>query len=139
MISAGLTTLVAHPRNPPLAEEKPAPDQATDRQRELDGRVEELTRQIAEVVNRAGVEQRQDLREYAIGLLKEETEVADALPASAGATHVAPFNPLAVALLLVLAAVPLLLSIVFAPVGIAILVIALGMGLWGLLTSLVRR
>ena len=66
-----------------MAEDRRTPD----RQRELDQRVEDLARQLADVVNTAGLESRQDLREYAIGLLKEETERDDA-PAEIGRAHV---------------------------------------------------
>ena len=48
-----------------MAEDRRTPDQGAARQRELDAQVEELTRQIADLVNSAGVESRQHLREYA--------------------------------------------------------------------------
>ena len=122
-----------------MAGDRPTPSPAADRQRELDAQVEDLTRQIAAVVNNAGPEVRQDLREYAIGLLREETELADAPLVAAGVTHAARFNPLAIALLLVLVSLPLLLSIVFAPVGLAVLVVAGLMGVWGLASILFGR
>jgi hypothetical protein len=123
-----------------LAEDRRTPDPAAARQRALDREVEDLTRRIADVVNSAGAE-RQDLREYAIGLLKEETELTDAPPAPVEGSHapVPRFNPLAIALLLVLASLPLLLSVVFAPVGLAVLGLAGLMALWGLLAAVLRR
>jgi VIT1/CCC1 family predicted Fe2+/Mn2+ transporter len=124
-----------------LAEDRRTPDSAADRQQALDDEVEGLARRIAEVVNSAGAEQRQDLREYAIGLLKEETEHTDAPSAPVDGPHApAPrFNPLAIALLLVLASLPLLLSVVFAPVGLAVLVLAGLMAVWGVLLTVFRR
>jgi hypothetical protein len=122
-----------------LADDRPTPVPVDDRQRELETRIERLTQQIAEVVNSAGPEVRQEVREYAIGLLKEETELADAPIAPAVITHAARFNPLAVAFLLVLVSLPLLLSVVFAPIGVAILGVAGLMGLWGLVGMLFRR
>jgi hypothetical protein len=125
-----------------LAEDERGPDASAERQRDLDAQVEDLTRRIADVVNSAGVERRQDLREYAIDLLKEETERSDAVPISSSSSPSAPvreFNPLAIALLLVLVSVPLLFSIVFAYVGFAVLVVAGLMGAWGVLTILFRR
>jgi hypothetical protein len=122
-----------------LAEDRRTPDPAGERQRELDEQVEELARRIAQVVNSAGAEARQDLREYAIGLLKEETELTDAPTSPAEESHAPPFNPLAIALLLVLAALPLLLSVVFAPVGLAVLGFALVIGLWGVIATVFRR
>ena len=91
------------------------------------------------MVNSAGVEARQGLREYAIGLLKEETELTDAARAPVDATNVPRFNPLAIALLLVLVSLPLLLSVVFAPVGLGVLAVAALMGLWGLVAVVFRR
>ena len=104
-----------------------------------DREVEDLSRRIAEIVNSAGPEARGDLREYAIELLKEETEQSDVAHEPPGAVTPPPFNPLAIALLLVLAAVPLLLSIVFAPVGLAVLGIAAFFGIWGVIATMFRR
>jgi Flp pilus assembly protein TadB len=124
-----------------LAEDERGPDASAKQQRDLDEQVEDLTRRIADVVNSAGVERRQDLREYAIDLLKEETERSDALPtpSSSPAAPVREFNALSLAMLLVLVSVPLLFSIVFAYVGLAILVVAALMATWGVLAILLRR
>ena len=113
----------------------PGPRRAGDPDRE----VEDLSRRIAEVVNSAGPEIRGNLREYAIELLKEETEQSDVAHEPARTADPPPFNPLAIALLLVLAALPLLLSIVFAPVGLAVLVIAAIFGVWGVVSTMFRR
>lgn len=92
---------------------------------------------MAELVNNADVEDRQDLREYAIELLKEETELGDALPASRPKTHATQTNPLALALLLGLVSLPLLF--LFLPVGLTMLGIAAVMGLWGLAATILGR
>ena len=118
--------------------ERPRDDEKT-LAAERDSEIEELTRQIAAVVKSAGAESRQDLRDYAIGLLKEETESLAAPPAPVEITDASRFNPLAIAMLLGLVAIPLLLSIVFFPVGLAVLVLAALMGLWGLLATLFSR
>jgi len=133
-----LTTPFGHPRTPALADDRRGSDPAADRQRELDAKVEDLTRQIAEVVNSAGQESRQDLREYAIGLLKEETERDDA-PAGAidHTTHAPEFSPLAFAILLGLVSLPTLL--LFTPLGIGLFGVAVVMGIWGILDALFRR
>ncbi len=114
------------------------PDPAAGRQRELDQRVEDLTRQLADVVNAAG-ESRQDLREYAIGLLREETERDDAPEAvSHTETHAAPkFSPLAFAILVGLISLPLLL--LFPPLGMGLFGMAVVMGIWGLIDIFFRR
>jgi len=120
-----------------LVEDRRTPDPAADRQRELDARVEELTRQIADVVKSAGDDERQDLRDYAIGLLKEETEFAEAPPAPTARRNASASNPLGIALLLGLVSLPLLL--VFLPVGLTMLAMALVLGAWGLVLGLIRR
>ena len=104
-----------------------------------DREVEDLSRRIAEIVNSAGPGARGDLREYAIELLKEETEQSDVAHEPRGAVTPPPFNPLAIALLLVLAALPLLLSIVFAPVGLAVLGLAALFGIWGVIATMFQR
>jgi hypothetical protein len=119
-----------------LTDDRPRPDGA-EQQRDLDAEVEELTRRIADVVRTAGAEQRQDLREYAIGLLKEETEFAEAPPTAFPARPAAPFNPLALGLLLGLIALPLLL--VFAPFGLVILLFSGVLIAWGLVSTFFRR
>jgi len=116
-----------------LADERRGSDRLRDRQRELDAKVEQLAHQIAEVVNSAGDENRQDLREYALGLLRDETERAEVPPPPADELSRANrFSPLAFAGLLVLVSLPLFLSVVFAPVGIGVLGVAALMGAWGL-------
>jgi hypothetical protein len=122
-----------------LAEDRRTPDRGETRQRELDVKVEELTREIAELVNTAGVESRQDLREYAIGLLKEETERDDAVPSTSAETHASTtnFSPLAFAILVGLVSLPLLL--LFAPLGLGLFGVAVVMGIWGLIDTFVVR
>ena len=121
-----------------MAEDRRTPDQGTTRQRELDAQVEELTRQIADLVNSAGIESRQHLREYAVDLLKEETERNDASPATSSETRsTANFSPLAFAILIGLVALPLVL--LFAPLGLGLLGVAIVMGIWGLIDTFVRR
>jgi len=120
-----------------LTDDRRTPDAAEERQRELDEEVEDLTRRLAEVVSRAGPEHRQDLREYAIGLLKEETEFAETPSVETSGARRAPFNSLALGLLLGLVSLPLLL--LFAPFGLVMLLLAGVMVAWGLVETLVRR
>jgi hypothetical protein len=120
-----------------LAEDRRTPDGGAAGQRELDEQVEELTRQIADLVNSAGIESRQHLREYAVDLLKEETERDDAAPATSSETRPSTkFSPLAFAILLGLVALPLVL--LFAPLGLGLLGMAIIMGIWGLIDTFVR-
>ncbi len=100
--------------------------------------MEELTREIAELVNTAGSESRQHLREYAIDLLKEETERDDAAPTPSGERPATTnFSPLAFAILIGIVALPLVL--LFAPLGLGLLAVAVLMGIWGLIDTFVRQ
>ena len=120
-----------------MAEDRRTPDRAAARERELDQRVEELTREIADLVNAAG-DSRQNLRAYAIDLLKEETERDDAAPATpTEAPASTKFSPLAFAILVGLVALPLVL--LFPPLGLGLLGMAVIMGIWGLIDIFFRR
>ena len=112
-------------------------DPAAARQRELDDKVEDLTRQIAAVINNAGSEQRQDLREYALELLKEETDLGEQPASPASARRDAVFNPLGIALLLGVVGLPLLA--LFPPVGLAMVFVAVLLGIWGVLAVIFQR
>jgi hypothetical protein len=120
-----------------LADDRRTPDQAAH-ERDLDQRVEDLTREIADLVNSAGSESRQHLREYAVDLLKEETERDDAASTPSGETHATTrFSPLAFAILIGVVALPLVL--LFAPLGLGLLGVAIVMGIWGVIDTFVRR
>lgn len=119
-----------------MAEDRRTPDPGA-RERELDAQVEELTHRIAEVVKSAGAESRDDLREYAIGLLKEETEREDETPATTSGTPATKFSPLAFAILLGLVGLPLVL--LFAPLGLGLVGVAVLMGIWGIVDTFIRR
>lgn len=91
------------------------------------------------MVNAAGPEHRQDLREYAMELLREGTEVGDAPPTESrnAKTNAPGSNPIGIALLLGMLALPALL--LFPPVGLTLLAIALVMGVWGVVWTFLRR
>ncbi|HLK11806.1 MAG TPA: hypothetical protein VKW76_10530 [Candidatus Binatia bacterium] len=118
-----------------MADDERVPNPGAARRRQLDARVEELAHRLAEVVNSADAVDRQELREYALGLVREETEATDATAAPLPATprHGTGSNAIAMALVLGLAALPLLL---FPPVGLFVLALAVLTGLYGILTVL---
>jgi hypothetical protein len=98
--------------------------------------VEELSRRLADVINEAGADSRQDLRQYALDLLKEETEVLDATPATATRpTAGGGSNAISMALMLGLASLPLML---FPGVGLVVLGLAVLIGLWGIASTFLR-
>jgi hypothetical protein len=110
---------------------------ADRRQRELDAQIEDLTQRLVDVVNKAGPEHRQDLREYAIDLLREGTEVVDPPPPRAPGARRPSNNPLGLGLLLLLVGVPL--SLLFPPLGIGLVVVAGALCVGGLVMVALRR
>lgn len=120
-----------------MADERRTLEDAKAAQRDLDARIEALARQLAAVINGAGAGQRQDLREYALGLIKEETEVIEAPQAPTDKRSAADTNPLGMALLLGVMAVPM--GILFFPVGLTMMAIALVLGVIGVVLSVIRR
>lgn len=120
-----------------MTEERRTPDPVVIRQRDVDAQVEELARRLAALINGAGSEQRQSLREYALGLIREETEVGDSPPAGPTSANASSTNPLGMALLLGVVALPL--TLLFAPVGLFMLAIATILGVWGVIALMFRR
>jgi len=106
--------------------------------RDYDAQVEALAQRMIDLINSAEPEQRQTLREYAVDVLKAGTEIVEPSSAkpAAGASSSAG-NPLGIALLLGMAALPMML--LFLPVGLTLLAIALVLGVWGLVSMAVRR
>jgi len=89
-------------------------------------------------VNKAGPEHRQDVREYAMDLLREGTEVVDAPVARpAAAPGRGNQNPLGLGLLLLLVGLPM--CVLFAPMGIGLVAVASVMCLWGIVAIIFRR
>jgi hypothetical protein len=115
------------------------PEPPATRERELDARVEELARRLVAVVNGASPEQRPALREYALELVRDGTEVGEAAPtpAATAKTNAAATNPIGIALLLGILSLPAML--LFTPVGLVLFAMALVMGVWGLVVTLIRR
>jgi hypothetical protein len=114
------------------------PEPPATRERELDARVEELARRLVAVVNGASPEQRPALREYALELLRDGTEVGEApVPAATAKTNAAATNPIGIALLLGILSLPAML--LFTPVGLVLFAMALVMGVWGIVATLIRR
>lgn len=110
---------------------------AERRQRELDAQIEDLTRRLVEVVNKAGPEHRQDLREYAIDLLRDGTEAVDTPAPRAARTKQQSNNPLGLGILLLIVGLPM--TLLFAPMGIGLVGIALVMCVWGVVMTVIRR
>ncbi|HYD50313.1 MAG TPA: hypothetical protein VEB21_18290 [Terriglobales bacterium] len=104
----------------------------------LERQVLALARQIAELINAERPEEREILREIAVTAVRDQVLVA-APPAAAAMAAGAPrsFNPFAMAIPLGLMGG--LLVFLFPPVGIALLLGAGVMFLWGVLVTLLVR
>ena len=125
---------------PNLKELRPTPEGLPPRERALDARVEELARRLVAEVNGADPDQRAGLREYALELLREGTESVEPGqgPAPASPTSAASgSNPIGIALLLGMLGLPALL--LFPPVGLVLLAVALVLGIWGVIATLLTH
>jgi hypothetical protein len=92
----------------------------------------------ATLINRADPKQREELREYALGLLRDQTETSpvDESTPLEGRTR-APLNTLGLAVLLILIGGVLLFLV--PPVGLLLLFTAVLLGVWGGLRVLFTR
>lgn len=99
--------------------------------------MEALAQQIVEVINGAGPDLRAGLRQYAVDLLRDGTEVGDPVARAAGEVDRRGGNPLGLGLLLGVFALPMML--LFFPVGLVLLAVALVLSLWGLVAMAVGR
>src|SRR4029450_265038 len=115
------------------------PEPPATRERELDARVEELARRLVAVGNGASPRQRPGLPDSTPGLVRDGTEVREAAPAPAATatTNAAATNPIGIALLLGILSLPAML--LFTPVGLVLFAMALVMGVWGVVVTLIRR
>jgi len=67
--------------------------------RELEEKIEDLTRELSGLINAAGTKGRDELRDYAVSLLQGETETTVVEePPPARETAPSPFNPLALSI-----------------------------------------
>lgn len=101
-------------------------------------RVEELARDLAQQINSYPTEQREQLREMAVHLVRDEVQIQQAqIERDPGAMQPA-FNPLGMAIPLCLVGAVML--VLFPPVGLTLFAVAFLMALWGLAAVwLVRR
>ena len=95
--------------------------------------MEELAAEIASLIDHAGLDERRDLRELAIGVLRERTDHAASAPAVTATAQSPVFNPLGIGLPLLLVGV--VLVFLFPPVGLLILSFAAAMVVWGVVAA----
>lgn len=112
---------------------KPAPGQ------DVENTIEDLTKELSRLINEAGTDGREELRDYAVSLLQGETETTQTEePAREdSAPPATPFSPVALSIPFLL--IGIILLPLFAPVGLLMLLLAIIMGVGGWLALMFRR
>lgn len=103
----------------------------------MDLRVEHLARELAQVINAGVGEEREQLREMAVHVLRHEGELVASLPPEEEAHPPQASNPFAIAIPLGL--VGGVMMILFPPVGLLLFAAAGMMMLWGLVAVAFSR
>lgn len=103
---------------------------------DLEDKIERLTKELSGLINEAGIQGREELRDYAVSLIQTETETT--LVEEPAQQEVSKqelvFNPLALSIPLVL--IGILLLLLFPPIGVVILLFAVVMAVGGGLYTL---
>jgi len=104
----------------------------------VDSRVEDLTRELAEAINEAEAGGRGVMRDYAIDLLRDSVgaEVAPSAEDLALQSQVPPLNPFALGIPVLLIGV--VLTFIFTPVGVALLLLGTVICVVGVVMAMVR-
>lgn len=105
---------------------------------DVDSRVEQLARELAEAINDAEAGGRVVMRDYAIDLLRDSvgSEVTDEAVEAAGKPAQAPLNPFAMGIPFLL--IGAVLTVIFPPVGVALLALGTVTCLVGVVMAMVR-
>jgi hypothetical protein len=115
-VADALISVTEKGQNEPAAEERSA-----------EVRVEELARHLAQQINSYPTERREQLREMAVHLVRDEVQILQ--PNVGAEARDLAFNPLGLAIPLSLAGAVML--ILFPPVGLVLFALAALMALWG--------
>jgi hypothetical protein len=116
------------------------PDTTKEKEREhLERRVESLASEIAELINTSEGEERNDLKDLALSIVREEVrsgaESAEGSEAEDKAEG--PFNPIAMAIPVFL--IGAVMVVLFPPVGLLLLGLAGLLVFWGVSASMFAR
>jgi len=103
----------------------------------VDERIDQLTRELAEAINEAEAEGRVVMRDYAIDLLRDEVETQAQAPADGTVSRSSPpLNPFALGIPVLLIGV--VLTFIFTPVGVALLLLGTLTCVIGVLMAVAR-
>lgn len=104
---------------------------------EVDSRVEELTRELAEAINDAEREGRVVMRDYAIDLLRESVSSDAPRPEETARPAMGPpLNPFALGIPVLL--IGAVLAFIFTPVGVALLLLGIVLCTAGVVMAVFR-
>jgi hypothetical protein len=98
--------------------------------------IERLAQELGRLIQGAESEQREDLKELAFALIREEFIHKAEPNESPGKSTPAPFNPLGTGVLMFILGGGL--SFVFGPVGLLLMVMGVGFVIWGALISWIK-
>ena len=102
-----------------------------------DQEIERLAQEIGRLIQRVEPERREDLKELAYTLIREEIFERDGRVQTGDRSPPAPFNPLASGVLILFLGAGL--SFIFGPVGLALMLGGLLFIVWGAVISWVKR
>lgn len=106
---------------------------------DVENKIEDLTKEMSRLINEAGTDGREELRDYAVSLLQGETETTQTEePAREDQPEPSsPFSPVALSIPFLL--IGIILLPLFAPVGLMMLLLAIVMGVGGWFALMFRR
>ncbi len=103
----------------------------------LGSRIEALTREITDAINALPVEQREGLREDAVGILRDEVRTHNPVPVAAAVAPAGTFNPFGIGIPLVLMGG--VMVFLFPPIGLLLFAVAGLVVAWGVATTVFAR
>ena len=112
-------------------------EDTTTSEDEIGSQIESLARDLARTISTAPPGQREQLRDMAVHLLRDEVELAPPLPDFDAAPRAASTNPFAIGIPLLLVGAVML--ILFPPVGLLLCGAAALMMLWGVASVVFAR
>ena len=114
-----------------------ASDSPTSEHESPEEEIERLAERIGRLIRSLEAEKREDLKELAFSLVREELIRGDELEPEVAAGTPAPMNPLGIGLLFF--GLGAALSFVFGPVGLALMLGGLIFIVWGAIISWVKK
>jgi len=113
-----------------------AADTANSGHQAPDQEIERLAQEIGRLIQSAEAERREDLKELAYTLIREEIFERDGKAEAGARTTPGPFNPLASGILILILGAGL--SFIFGPVGLALMLGGLIFIIWGAVITWVK-